>query len=128
MARVAWYAYVGLLWLFLAALVVQIFLAGVGLFGASADMEAHIGFGWLLHLPLLLVLLAALLARVGRPTIWWVLAMFLSGAIQPFLPEFRAEGLPLVAALHPLNAVVLTLITVKLVSDTLPQRRAAREV
>jgi hypothetical protein len=126
MARVAWYAYVGLVWLFLAALVLQIFYAGMGLFDSSHDMAPHVGLGWFLHLPLLLVLVAALVARVGRPTIWWVLAMFLSGAIQPFLPGLR-DDLPLVAALHPLNAVLLTVVTVKLAVDTLPRMRTAGE-
>jgi hypothetical protein len=125
MARGAWYAYVVLIWLFLAALVAQIFLAGLGLFGAG-DMEPHILVGWFLHLPVALVLLAALLARVGRPTIWWVLALFLMGVVQPFLPGLRGD-LPLVAALHPLAAVAMTLVTSKLALDTLPRLRAARE-
>jgi hypothetical protein len=127
MARVAWYAYAGLLWLFLAALALQTFFAGLGLFVSGSDMSLHVGLGWLLHLPVLLILIAALLARVGRPTIWLVLALFLSGAIQPFLPGLRGD-LPIVAALHPLNAVLLTLITVKLAFDTLPRQRAAAEV
>jgi hypothetical protein len=125
MVRGAWYAYVGLVWLFLAALAVQIYLAGVGLFGTSQDMEPHRGLGWFLHLPLLLILVAALVARVGRPTIWWVLAMFLVGAIQPILATLKDA--PVVAALHPLNAVLLSLLTVKLAIDTLPRVRAARE-
>jgi hypothetical protein len=124
MTRGAWYAYVGLIWLFLAALVVQTFLAGVGLFGAG-DMEAHILVGWFLHLPVALILVAALVARVGRPTIWWVLALFVSGVVQPLLPGFRGD-LPWLAALHPLNAIILTVVAVKLAIDTLPRLRAAR--
>jgi hypothetical protein len=126
MTRGAWYAYVGLIWLFLAALVVQIFLAGLGLFGTTNDMEPHVLVGWFLHLPVALILVAALVARVGRPTIWWVLALFVMGVLQPFLPGWRGD-LPLVAALHPLTAVAMTLVTVKLALDTLPRLRAARE-
>jgi hypothetical protein len=122
MARGAWYVYAILLWLFLAALAVQIYLAGAALFGAG-DMEAHIGLGWLLHLPVLLIAGAAFLARVGRPTIWWVLAFFVSGAIQPILATM--DSTPTIAALHPLNAVALTLLTVKLAADTLPRLRGA---
>jgi hypothetical protein len=124
MARGAWYVYAVLLWLFLAALAVQIFLAGMGLAGlGSGDMEAHIGLGWTLHLPVLLILVAALLARVGRPTIWWVLVFFVIGAIQPILATM--DAVPLIAALHPLGAVLLTIITVKLALDTLPRLRTA---
>lgn len=126
MARGAWYVYAALLWLFLAGLTVQIFLAGIGLAGlGSGDMEAHIGLGWTLHIVVLLVLVAALVARVGRPTIWWVLAYFIVGAIQPILATI--DEMPLIAALHPLAAVLLTLITVKLALDTLPRLRAARQ-
>jgi bacteriorhodopsin len=126
MARGAWFAYVGLIWLFLFALAVQTFLAGLGLFAGAERMQLHRDVGWFLHLPILLILVAALLARVGRPTIWWVLALFLMGAVQPFLPGLRAD-LPLVAALHPLTAVAMTLITVKLALDTLPRMRAPSE-
>jgi uncharacterized protein DUF6220 len=125
-ARGAWYAYVALIWLFLAALALQIFLAGLYLFGPTHDLEPHRGLGWFLHLPLPLILIAALVARVGRPTIWWVLALFVLGAIQPILATLKTSA-PLLAALHPFNAVVLTLVTVKLAIDTLPRPRAAQE-
>jgi hypothetical protein len=122
MARIAWYAYAGLLWLFVALLAVQIFFAGMFLFGASADgLDLHVALGWTLHLPVLLILVAALLARVGQPTIWWVLAFFVSGAIQPILATMRST--PWIAALHPLNAVILTLLSVKLALDALPAMR-----
>ena len=126
MVRGAWYAYAVLVWLYLVALVVQIFLAGLGLAGLGAgDMQLHRDLGWWLHLPILLILVAALLARVGRPTIWWVVAFFVSGAIQPILATM--DDLPAIAALHPVNAVILTLLTVKLALDAAPQLRAARE-
>lgn len=125
MARGAWYAYAGLLWIFLAALVVQIFVAGLGLFADATQMQLHRDIGWTLHLPVVLIGVAALVARVGRPTIWWVLVLFVSGAIQPLLPGFRLD-VPILAALHPLNAVVLTVVTLKLALDTLPALRAAR--
>jgi len=125
MARGAWYVYVAVLWIFLAALVIQIFVAGLALFSDSSQMQLHRDIGWALHLPVLLILIAALIARVRRPTIWWVLGLFVSGALQPLLPAFRAD-VPLLAALHPLNAVVLTIVTLKLALDTLPTLRAAR--
>jgi hypothetical protein len=72
--------------------------ASVGLAGLGAgDMQAHRDLGWILHLPILLILVAALLARVGRPTIWWVVAFFVSGAIQPILATM--DDLPAIAAL-----------------------------
>lgn len=58
--------------LFAVAVVVQIFLAGLGAFGdevaiASTDLEPHRILGYLLTVPLALVLLVlALVARPGR--------------------------------------------------------------
>ena len=125
MVRGAWYAYAVLVWLYLVALVVQIFLAGSGMAGlGSGNMQAHIDLGWILHIPILLILVAALLARVGSPTIWWVVAFFVSGAIQPILATM--DDMPAIAALHPVNAVILTLLTVKLALDTVPRFRAAQ--
>src|SRR5438093_2807678 len=115
--QVARFAYVAVIWVFLAFLVAQIFFAGLGLFGIPPDMRLHASFGWFVHILDLLLIAVALLARVGRPTIWWVLALFLTSAIQPLLPEFRND-LPVVAALHPLNAVLVTLITVKLALES----------
>ena len=51
-------------WVFLGMVVVQVFFAGVGLFGAG-DMTTHVGFGYLVVLVPLLVLIAAALARAG---------------------------------------------------------------
>jgi hypothetical protein len=117
MVRAARYAYVAVIWAFVAFLVIQIFFAGLGLFGHPPDMSLHRGFGWLVHILDLLLLVAALTARVGRPTIWWVLTLFLTSAIQPSL-ALAKDSLPLLAALHPLNAVVISLIAVKLALET----------
>jgi hypothetical protein len=113
MVQIGRYAYVAVIWVFVAFLVTQIFFAGLGLFGVPRDMSLHAGFGWFVHILDLLLLVVALVARVGRPTAWWVLALFVTSAIQPFLPEIGAD-LPLVAALHPLNAVVMSIIAAKL--------------
>jgi len=117
MVRFGRYAYVATVWLFVAFLVAQIYFAGLGLFETPPDMELHRGFGWFVHILDLLLIVVALLGRVGRPTIWWVVALFLTSAIQPFLATARTD-LPLVAALHPLNAVVVSLITVKLALES----------
>ena len=46
--------------------VVQVFLAGLGIFGAES-FEAHKGFGWIIHTAAILLFLLALLGpRTGR--------------------------------------------------------------
>lgn len=105
MTRALRLVYVLLAWLYLAGLVTVAFAAGLGLLGGSS-MDLHRESGYILHLAPILLLLAAWGARVGRPTIWWVVALSVSGLIQPMLPIFR-DSVPWLAALHPLNAMVL---------------------
>jgi len=107
-------AYVALVWLFLVGLVVQVFLAGIGIFSTdSRDFGTHIQLGWILHLVPVLILIAAAIGRVGRPTLLWVAALVLTTLIQPFLPGLADTSVAL-AALHPVNAMVMFVIAVRL--------------
>jgi hypothetical protein len=94
-------------WLFVVAILVQVFLAGVGLFVRGFDtFSYHRALGWLLHLGPLVVLLFAWAAHPGRTTMWLSGLLLLLVGIQPFLPAMRDE-LPFVAALHPVNALAI---------------------
>ncbi len=99
-------AFLAVAWLFVGAVIAQVFFAGVGLFGAG-DMRLHVEFGWgVAYLPIL-VLLLAWPARAGRRTVWLCLALFVMGAVvQPSLPGLR-DQVPAVAALHPPNALLV---------------------
>jgi len=105
--RVLRIAFAVVAWLFVIAVVVQIFLAGVGFFVPGVDtFSYHRSFGWLLHGGPLPVLLLAWAAGAGRSTIWLCVALFVLVLVQPFLPGMR-QDLPFVAALHPVNAVAI---------------------
>jgi hypothetical protein len=94
-------------WLFVAAVLYQVYLAGVGLFGHGVDQfSAHRGFGWLLHLGPLPVLLFGWAAHPGRRIMWLAGALLFLVAFQPFLPSARVDS-PWLAALHPVNAVLI---------------------
>ena len=94
-------------WLFVAAVVYQVFLAGVGLFVPGADKFAdHRAFGWMLHIAPLVVLLFAWGAHPGRTTMWLSGLLLLLVGIQPFLPLMRSD-MPFAAALHPVNALAI---------------------
>lgn len=96
-------AYVGLAWLVVVALVVQVFLAGLGLFAGSSNLATHAGVGWIVHLVPILVVVAAALSRAGRRHWQWALA----AAVVIFLvPIALVLGAPVVAALHPVLAVL----------------------
>jgi hypothetical protein len=108
--------------LFVVAILAQIGAAGYGAFyvsnklGDEGDVLAHKGFedGWNTHVGLgwtiayasIILLILALIARVGRPRIWFALALTLAVVIQVML-AFLGESVPGLGFLHPLNALVV---------------------
>lgn len=98
--------FLAMVWLYLAGVLYQVFLAGSALFGPDRSFETHIGLGYLLHLVPILLTIVALIARVGSPLIWWTLALLVVQFIQPLLPMMRGD-LPWAAALHPVLALVI---------------------
>jgi uncharacterized membrane protein YoaK (UPF0700 family) len=96
-----------LAWLFAAAVLAQIFLAGLAIFGASEGFALHREFGYtIVGLLALGVLLAAVAGGLGRTEIGLSLLLLILYVVQTALPQARAT-LPALAALHPVNAVVL---------------------
>jgi hypothetical protein len=102
--QIARVVFAGMAWLFVALVVVQVFLAGLGMFG-TGGMGQHRDFGYLVASFPLLVLIAGAVARAGRLA-WWSAGLLILATVQSILPVF-ATGAPFVAALHPVNALVL---------------------
>ena len=125
MVQGARYVYLVLAWLFVAGLVVQVFYAGMGIFGAS-DFEAHMGLGWMLHLVPLLILAAAALGRVGRRRILWAAALSLTVFVVPIVVLSRDDA-PTLAAFHPVLAVVAFVLAVVVARDATSVRREGAE-
>jgi Family of unknown function (DUF6220) len=97
----------GLAWLFVAAVLVQVFLAGLGIFDKTFGFDAHIEFGYTaIGLIALAVLLAAIFARLPGREIGWSLLLLVLYVVQTILPSLRSDA-PFLAALHPVNAIVL---------------------
>jgi hypothetical protein len=97
--------YSGLAWLALALGVLQFFLAGLGIFGASS-FSAHEGVGYLFHTIAVIVFLLALAGpRTGRDIGMGALFAILA-TVQVYLPELRGDA-PELAAIHPLLALFL---------------------
>jgi hypothetical protein len=96
-------------WFFVATIVYQVYLAGAAIanLGGSGDFTAHAGFGYeVVGLAALAVLITAIIARMPRRDIGWSFLLLLQYVIQTILPNLKGTS-PAIAALHPLNAVLL---------------------
>ena len=95
--------------LFALGVLLQAFLAGAALpqLGGSGNFATHVEVGyWAMGILALLVLIAAGLGRADRQQIWGSVALFVLYIVQTLLPTFKGST-PFLAALHPLNALVL---------------------
>ena len=107
MTRYARYAHAILAWLFVGTILLQVFFAGMFIFGQEDFRKTHIGFGYsIVGLAALLLLISAALARAGRRQVGMAALVFVLYMIQTSLPEAKASY-PVIAALHPVNALLL---------------------
>jgi hypothetical protein len=100
----------GVVWLVVGGLVVEFYLAGAALFGATT-FQPHRALGVALAAAILLLLVMALIARPGRRVVGLAAVLTALTIVQVLLPSL-STGLPWVAALHVVNAVALASVTV----------------
>ena len=95
-------------WGFVAAIVVQVFLAGLAIpqLGGSGNFETHAGFGYLIFFIAIALVAVAAAARAGQRRILQALGLLGLYIIQSILPSLD-PGLSVAAALHPVNAMIM---------------------
>jgi hypothetical protein len=95
--------------IFVGAIVVQVFLAGLAIpqLGGNGNFETHRGFGYLIGLITLVLVITAVVARMGRRRILQSLGFLGLYVVQSSLPYMDESGLPAAAALHPVMAMVM---------------------
>ncbi len=129
MRREALRLLVVLAWVWVVGVVIQVGLAGLGLFGV-AGMDLHVGFGYTLPYVPMVMMVLVLVARPGRRLVLLTLALLILGTfVQPTLPLLRSFA-PLVAALHPPNALLvfwLGIVVARRATDALHDAGAAPE-
>lgn len=103
------FAFAAVAWLFLACVVVQFFLAGLGVFAGAENFEVHRQFGYLFSWLTVIMALLAAVGRLGRGWIGLSLLLFVLFIMQSVFVVLR-DSLPAVAALHPVNAVAIFFI------------------
>ncbi|MGI8854956.1 MAG: DUF6220 domain-containing protein [Thermomicrobiales bacterium] len=101
--------HVGLAWIILAAVGAQFFFAGLGLFGAT-DLRAHRLTGSLIIPASLILLILAVAGRLGGAPIGLSALLLGLTIVQSLL----TRGPSLIAALHPVNAVLILFVALNL--------------
>jgi hypothetical protein len=98
--------FVGLAWLFVLAVAIQFLLAGLGVLGGER-MEAHRQWGFIvLHLIPILMLIAAIVGRMGRNVLALTVVLFLLVFVQPLFADAQLHPQWL-RSLHVLNALFI---------------------
>jgi hypothetical protein len=125
MRRFFRYAFLSIAGVFLAAIVVQVYFAGLMLFGQEGGTELHETTGYILGTAGALFLIVPALARAGKPAIVLGVILAIVTYGQPFL-TFGRETSPFIAALHPVNALLIFTLSVVLSRKALALVRSER--
>jgi hypothetical protein len=110
--------------LLVAGLVVQVFLAGLGVFESARTFITHRDFGYMLGMLILAVAIVAAATR-SRRMIGLSLLLLLQITLQSVFVGLRAD-MPQIAALHPLNGFLILLVSVVLTRDARQLRELTR--
>jgi hypothetical protein len=94
-------------WLILAAVIVQFFLAGLGVFAGASNFEAHVNFGYTILSVMVIGLLPAFAARLPWRTIGLTALLPVLVVLQSVLITAWHNGLQVVAALHVVNGLAI---------------------
>ena len=117
MVQGARYAYVLLAVATVAAIVLQVFFIGLGLFAGSDKIELHRNFGWLLHLVVVILPVVAALAAVGRVQILQAIGLAVVVWLVPILAALKTDA-PVAAAFHPVGALLAFWLATLVVSGS----------
>ena len=99
-----------LAWAVVGAIVLQVLLAGMSIpqLGGKGSFITHVDVGRIAGIVFLGLVIAAALAKAGRRRIGQAAGLLGLYVVQSFLPYMDNDlGLPIVAALHPVNALLL---------------------
>ena len=109
-----------ILWLMVAGVVVQVFLAGLFVFGEQEARETHEGVGWTVHTAGMLALILALIGPRTKELMLGTLGLVVLNTGQIMLSTADTAAL---AALHPTLALaVLALAAWLALRATAPAR------
>jgi hypothetical protein len=111
--------------LFVACTLVQVFLAGLGVFDGPRNFITHRDFGYTFGFLILVLLALALAGRAPRRITGLVLLLVGQFTLQSVFIALRAD-MPQVAALHPVNGFLILLVGVVVTREAWALRRISR--
>ena len=109
LVRPARIGFVVVAWIFAACVVVQIYLAGLGVFDRPEAFLTHRDFGYLFGVLTLALIVLAAAGRVPRRILGASILLLVLFALQSVFVALRAD-VPTFAALHPLNGFVILML------------------
>jgi len=121
-ARWARIGYSLVAWLFAIAAVIQIYLAGQGVF-ATGSFELHRNVGYAIGILGLILLVLSFAAKMPLRVIGATALLFVLMIVQSVLVFMRTDQ-PNIAALHPVNGFIIVLLAVWIAWKTLAYIRA----
>jgi hypothetical protein len=110
--------------LFIAALLIQVWLAGRGVFESPIVFATHRDVGYTLSLFPIVLLVLGLLGGMGRRVAILAAVIFGLFILQSVFVVMR-DSSPAIAALHPVNGFLIVLLAVVLARDSWIMRTAA---
>jgi len=108
-----------------AGLVLQVFLAGLGVFDEPSFFLTHRDTGYMLELVAFVVFVLAAIARAGRRQVGIAGLIVLLFLLQSVFVALRTTA-PTVAALHPVNGFLIVLLSIVLARNAWAFARATR--
>jgi len=110
---------------FVAGVVVQVFLAGLGVFDDPATFAVHATWGYILELLVVALIVLAVVGRLGRRQVGYAVALLGMFFLQSVFIVMRADY-PVVAALHPVNGFGILLVGIVTARDAWTARAVGR--
>lgn len=108
---------------FVACTVLQVFLAGLGVFDDPGSFITHRNFGYTFGWLTLVILVLAIVGRTGRRSIGLAALLLVLFTLQSVFVALRTD-MPSVAALHPLNGFLIMLTSIVLTRVSWQARNA----
>jgi uncharacterized membrane protein (DUF441 family) len=109
-------------WVFVAGLVLQVWLAGRGVFEAETMFATHRDVGYALSLFTVVLLVLGLLGGMGRRAALRAIGIFVLFILQSVFVIMRSS-MPALAALHPVNGFLILLAAILVAWESTQARR-----